>query len=82
VPDNQGETDTLNNLLVANPKVPIGYTLEKSSLQSEVRTWSNSSYSWMVANIILETSRWASFFRWVVPLLICHSGTFIKPQIL
>jgi hypothetical protein len=70
VPDDQGETDTLNNFLVANLKVSIGYNLEKSSLQSEVRTWTNSSYSWMVANITLETSRWASFFRWVVPLLI------------
>ena len=81
VPDDQGETDTLNNFLVANLKVPIGYNLEKSSLHSEVRRWPKSSYSWMAANITLETSRWASFFRWVVPLLIVMTIVIAAPSL-
>ncbi len=69
------------NILAANLEVPVGYIFSNSSLQAQIRKWPSSSYSWMVADVVLRTSAWASFFRWIMPLLVVMVIVIIVPSL-
>ena len=79
--DDEGSNLKAANVLAANLEVPIGYIFSNSSLQAQTRKWPNSSYSWMVADVVLKTSAWASFFRWLMPLLVVMAIVIIAPSL-
>ena len=70
-----------SKVLVENLELPIGYALVDSKLQSRIKQWPGVSYSWLVAAITLSTSAWASFFRWVLPLLVVMAIVIMAPSL-
>ena len=79
--DDEGKKLKAANVLAANLEVPIGYNFSNSSLQAQIRKWPGISYSWMVGDVVLRTSAWASFFRWIMPLLVVMAIVIIAPSL-
>ena len=69
------------NALTANLELPAGYSLLQSSLQGEIHKWPRSSFSWMVADLKIKASSLATFFHWIVPLVVVLGIAVISPSL-